>query len=86
MDRGFKYHKAVAQIWGVLGLLLAEADILPLDPVNYVTLIQEGFNEYQDAYGQTLESNNISLGKCLVGFEDSLFLNVQDSMSDISSC
>jgi N-acetylated-alpha-linked acidic dipeptidase len=30
-DPGFKYHRAMAQLWGVLGLRLANADVLPLD-------------------------------------------------------
>jgi N-acetylated-alpha-linked acidic dipeptidase len=40
-DPGFKYHRAMAQLWGVLGLRLANADALPFD---------FGF------YGQTLRS------------------------------
>lgn len=34
-DPTFRYHVAMAQIWGIMGLRLAEADILPFDYARY---------------------------------------------------
>ncbi|HEY6893093.1 MAG TPA: M28 family metallopeptidase, partial [Rhodanobacteraceae bacterium] len=39
-DPGFKYHAAMARLWGVMALRLANADVVPLDYVNYATALR----------------------------------------------
>ena len=44
-DPGFVYHVAAAQLWGTLGMRLANADVLPFDYTDYAYQIQEFFSE-----------------------------------------
>jgi N-acetylated-alpha-linked acidic dipeptidase len=44
-DPGFIYHVAAAQLWGTLGMRLANADVLPFDYTDYAHQIQEFFDE-----------------------------------------
>jgi N-acetylated-alpha-linked acidic dipeptidase len=44
-DPGFVYHAAAAQLWGTLGMRLADADVLPFDYSDYATQIRDFFNE-----------------------------------------
>src|SRR5205814_3945489 len=40
-DPGFRYHAAMARLWGLLALRLANADIVPLDYRPYADRIHE---------------------------------------------
>ena len=44
-DPGFVYHVAAAQLWGTLGMRLANADVLPFDYTDYANQLQQFFNE-----------------------------------------
>ena len=44
-DPGFVYHVAAAQLWGILGMRLAEAEALPFDYTDYAGQIREFFSE-----------------------------------------
>jgi len=44
-DPGFVYHAAAAQLWGTLGMRLADSDVLPFDYSDYATQIRDFFNE-----------------------------------------
>jgi N-acetylated-alpha-linked acidic dipeptidase len=44
-DPGFVYHTAAAQLWGTLGMRLADSDVLPFDYSDYATQIRDFFNE-----------------------------------------
>lgn len=44
-DPGFRYHVALVQIWGVMALRLANADVLPLDYAAYAARIREFVDE-----------------------------------------
>lgn len=54
-DPGFRYSAAVSRLWGVLGLRLAEADILPMDDLPYADLIDAAADELQAAAGPNLD-------------------------------
>lgn len=43
-DPGFRYHVALVQLWGLMVLRLAEADVLPLDPAATAVFIKEGID------------------------------------------
>jgi N-acetylated-alpha-linked acidic dipeptidase len=40
-DPGFRYHAALVQLWGLLALRLAQADVIPLDYVPYAERVAE---------------------------------------------
>jgi N-acetylated-alpha-linked acidic dipeptidase len=44
-DPGFVYHVAAAQVWGTLGMRLADADALPFDYTDYANQIRDYFTE-----------------------------------------
>jgi len=52
-DPGYRYHTLMSQLWGVLALRLANADLLPFDFATYASNIRQFVNE--------LEKNNEKL-------------------------
>src|SRR5438874_11882074 len=44
-DPDFRYHVAVAQLWGTMAMRLADADGLSFDYTDYANQIREFFNE-----------------------------------------
>jgi N-acetylated-alpha-linked acidic dipeptidase len=44
-DPGYRYHTLMTQLWGVLALRLANADLLPFDFASYAANIREFVNE-----------------------------------------
>jgi N-acetylated-alpha-linked acidic dipeptidase len=44
-DPGYRYHTLMTQLWGVLALRLANADLLPFDFANYAANIRQFVNE-----------------------------------------
>lgn len=44
-DPDFAYHVAIAQLWGIITLRLADADALPFDYTDYANQIKEFFSE-----------------------------------------
>ncbi len=44
-DPGFKYHIVISDLWGLLALRLANADVLPLDFAAYAANIREFVND-----------------------------------------
>jgi N-acetylated-alpha-linked acidic dipeptidase len=57
-DPGFVYHVATAQIWGTLGMRLADADVLPFDYTDYAIQIRDYFTEaFRMAKQRNLDSS-----------------------------
>jgi N-acetylated-alpha-linked acidic dipeptidase len=50
-DPGFKYHTLMAQYWGVLGLRLANADVLPFDFESYARSLRKFVMEVEAKKG-----------------------------------
>ena len=46
-DPGYRYHTLMTQLWGVLALRLANADLLPFDFASYASNIREFVNEME---------------------------------------
>ena len=46
-DPGFRYHRALVQLWGIITLRLANADALPLDYAPYATRILSFVDEVE---------------------------------------
>ncbi len=67
-DPGFRYHRAMAQVWGVMALRLANADLLPMDYRPYAAQIGEFLEELArvdsiENPGQLLEPARGALGR-----------------------
>ncbi len=54
-DPGYRYHKLATQVWGVLALRLANADLLPFDFEFYGRVIQQFIAEVQKKEGVARE-------------------------------
>ncbi len=46
-DPGYRYHTLMSQLWGVLALRLANADILPFDFASYASNVRQFVNELE---------------------------------------
>src|SRR5206468_10165335 len=46
-DPGFRYHTALVQLWGLVSMRLANADVLPLDYAPYATHILSFVDEVE---------------------------------------
>ena len=46
-DPGFRYHVTLVQLWGVVAMRLAEADVVPLDYAPYASTIARFVDEIQ---------------------------------------
>jgi N-acetylated-alpha-linked acidic dipeptidase len=46
-DPGFRYHVTLVQLWGVIAMRLAEADVIPLDYAPYASTIARFVDEVQ---------------------------------------
>ena len=51
-DPGFKYHAAMARIWGVMALRLANADVLPLDYRPYAARVREFLGDIEKRWSR----------------------------------
>jgi N-acetylated-alpha-linked acidic dipeptidase len=68
-DPGFKYHTLMAQYWGLLGLRLANADILPFDFESYAKKLRGFVREVEKKKGAAAKLNFASLNAELSKFE-----------------
>jgi N-acetylated-alpha-linked acidic dipeptidase len=59
-DPGFRYHTAMTQLWGVMALRLANADLLPFDYVAYADRIAEFARELEDRWSQAPDTAPVS--------------------------
>ena len=50
-DPGYRYHTLMTQLWGVLALRLANADLLPFDFASYADNIRQFVNELEKGKG-----------------------------------
>ncbi len=65
-DPGFSFQTAVARIWGVIALRLANADIVPLDAVAYASALREYVAE---TMGRAPESDRSALQPLVVAVD-----------------
>ncbi|KAM4690072.1 glutamate carboxypeptidase 2-like [Rhinophrynus dorsalis] len=61
MDQGFKYHQAVARLWGEMALRLADDVLLQLDCGQYAVTLERIVTDVQNTYGPLLQKQNITL-------------------------
>nr|XP_015205974.1 PREDICTED: putative N-acetylated-alpha-linked acidic dipeptidase [Lepisosteus oculatus] len=61
MDKGFKYHQAVARLWGVMAKTLADKVLLDLDCTQYASKLERIVRDIKANYGALLEKNDVTL-------------------------
>ncbi len=69
-DPGYRYHTLMTQLWGVLALRLANADLLPFDFASYATNIREFVNELAKGMATRNDSSQLDLKPILVAIDD----------------
>lgn len=70
-DPGFKYHTAMSQLWGVIGLRLANAEVLPFDFEFYAKEIKKWVKELESKDGVEENLNLADLKKAVNKLEQS---------------
>lgn len=66
-DPGYRYHTALSQVWGVLALRLANADVLPFDFGFYGRDIRTFLEELCPAKNKAVPGNNSANAPCVAG-------------------
>src|SRR6202522_2985388 len=69
-DPGYRYHTLMSQLWGVLALRLANADLLPFDFANYAANIREFVNELSKGMATRNDTSQLDLKPILDAIDD----------------
>jgi N-acetylated-alpha-linked acidic dipeptidase len=77
-DPGYRYHTLMSQLWGVLALRLANADLLPFDFASYAANIRQFVNE--------LAKNNPVILSGVAGSRSEAATQSKDPMPACATC
>src|SRR5580658_3689638 len=69
-DPGYRYHTLMSQLWGVLALRLANADLLPYDFASYAANIRQFVNELQKGMATRNDGSQLDLKPVLDAIGD----------------
>jgi N-acetylated-alpha-linked acidic dipeptidase len=69
-DPGYRYHTLMTQLWGVLALRLANADLLPFDFASYAANIREFVNELSKGMATRNDLGQLDLKPMLDAIDD----------------
>jgi N-acetylated-alpha-linked acidic dipeptidase len=69
-DPGYRYHTLMSQLWGVLALRLANADLLPFDFASYASNIREFVNELSKGMSTRNDTGQLDLKPVLAAIDD----------------
>ncbi|MFZ0867079.1 MAG: M28 family metallopeptidase [Candidatus Sulfotelmatobacter sp.] len=69
-DPGYRYHTLMSQLWGVLALRLANADLLPFDFASYASNIREFVNELEKEKAMSGQPPPLDLKPVLEAIDD----------------
>jgi N-acetylated-alpha-linked acidic dipeptidase len=69
-DPGYRYHTLMSQLWGVLALRLANADLLPFDFASYASNIRQFVNELQKGMATRNDGSQLDLKPVLDAIGD----------------
>jgi N-acetylated-alpha-linked acidic dipeptidase len=69
-DPGYRYHTLMSQLWGVLALRLANADLLPFDFASYAANIREFVNELSKGMATRNDMDQLDLKPILDAIND----------------
>ena len=62
LDPTFSYHLSLGRLWAVLGQLLADRPLLPLDVRDVRKPLRLGLSQITAAHGDFISAYNVSLG------------------------
>ncbi|XP_068216856.1 N-acetylated-alpha-linked acidic dipeptidase 2-like [Palaemon carinicauda] len=62
LDPEFRYHLSLGHLWGLMTIGLADAEILPMDLEDEITMLRKMLKGLEDEYGQALKERGITLG------------------------
>ena len=79
-DPGYRYHTLMSQLWGVLALRLANADLLPFDFASYAANIRQFVNELEKGKDKWGEPTPLDLAPVLNAIDD--FENAGKQLDD----
>jgi N-acetylated-alpha-linked acidic dipeptidase len=69
-DPGYRYHTLMSQLWGVLALRLANADLLPFDFASYASNIRQFVNELTKGMATRNDTSQLDLKPVLDAIDD----------------
>ena len=69
-DPGYRYHTLMSQLWGVLALRLANADLLPFDFGSYASNIRQFVDELAKGMSLRNDTNQLDLKPVLDAVDD----------------
>jgi N-acetylated-alpha-linked acidic dipeptidase len=69
-DPGYRYHTLMSQLWGVLALRLANADLLPFDFASYASNIRQFVNELTKGMATRNDTSQLDLKPALNAIDD----------------
>ncbi len=69
-DPGYRYHTLMSQLWGVLALRLANADLLPFDFASYASNIREFVNDLSKGMATRKDTDQLDLKPILDAIDD----------------
>jgi N-acetylated-alpha-linked acidic dipeptidase len=69
-DPGYRYHTLMSQLWGVLALRLANADLLPFDFASYAANIRQFVNELTKGTATRNDMSQVDLKPVLDAIDD----------------
>lgn len=63
IDKGFLFHRAMAQLWGEITLSIAESVVLPFDVRRYSSYLTDSYKDIKKRYAAQLEANGATLSR-----------------------
>ena len=69
-DPGYRYHTLMSQLWGVLALRLANADLLPFDFASYASNIRQFVDELTKGMSMRNDTSQLDLKPVLAEIDD----------------
>ena len=75
VDIGFYHHQAIARMWAITALKLADADVIPYDIQAYAIYLNRSLSLLENIYGQQFQLNNatFSTNFCFIFFLNQIF-------------
>ncbi|ROT78135.1 hypothetical protein C7M84_003149 [Penaeus vannamei] len=60
-DIGFNFHAAMAKLWAILAVDIADAQLIPFSVMEYSNFLTKGQQEVLQEYGELISSKNITM-------------------------
>ncbi|KAL7639055.1 UNVERIFIED_CONTAM: hypothetical protein RMT77_010589 [Armadillidium vulgare] len=61
-DKGFHFHASITQLWGLIAVYIAEAEVIPFSLDEYALFIDDAKNSIFNQFGVLIEGRNITFG------------------------